>query len=99
MNKKNESGPPPAPLEKFRQRYTALKQELQSLGFVCVGSVQTRYLECGQAACRCHRIPALRHGPYPYWTRKVKGLQASRTIRGRRFLKPYSGSKRGLKEA
>jgi len=42
-------------------------------GFVCVGSVQTRYLECGKQGCHCHDSPANRHGPYHYWTRKVKG--------------------------
>ena len=63
----------PQRLEKFQQRYAELKHELQGLGFVCVGSVQTRYLECGTANCRCHDSPANRHGPYHYWTRKVKG--------------------------
>jgi hypothetical protein len=55
------------------QRYGELKQQLQQVGFVCVGSLQTRYLPCGNAGCRCHQDPAKRHGPYHYWTRKVKG--------------------------
>jgi len=60
-------------LEKWQQRYAELKQELQGLGFVCVGSLQIRYLECGKSGCHCHDDPANRHGPYPYWTRKVQG--------------------------
>jgi hypothetical protein len=59
--------------EKCRARYARLKEELQGLGFVCVGSLQTRYLECGKAGCHCHEDPANRHGPYHYWTRKVQG--------------------------
>jgi hypothetical protein len=55
------------------QRYRELKQQLQDVGFVCVGSLQTRYLPCGNPTCRCHQDPAKRHGPYHYWTRKVKG--------------------------
>jgi hypothetical protein len=55
------------------QRYRELKQQLQEMGFVCVGSLQTRYLPCGNPTCRCHQDPAKRHGPYHYWTRKVKG--------------------------
>ena len=55
------------------QRYRELEQQLQEVGFVCVGSLQTRYLPCGNATCRCHQDPAKRHGPYHYWTRKVKG--------------------------
>ena len=69
----NHRDRPPQRLEKFQQRYAELKHQLQGLGFVCVGSVQIRYLECGTANCRCHDRPAHRHGPYPYWTRKVKG--------------------------
>lgn len=60
-------------LLQWQQRYAKLKQELQSVGFVCVGSLQTRFLECGTASCRCHQDPANRHGPYHYWTRKVQG--------------------------
>ena len=60
-------------LRASEQRYRELKQELQDVGFVCVGSLQTRYLPCGHPSCRCHQDPAKRHGPYHYWTRKVKG--------------------------
>ena len=60
-------------LEQCRTRYAQLKAELQELGFVCVGSLQTRHLTCGKASCRCHEAPANRHGPYHYWTRKVGG--------------------------
>ena len=35
--------------------------------------VQTRQIECGKAACHCHETPGNRHGPYHYWTRKVRG--------------------------
>jgi hypothetical protein len=60
-------------LRASEQRYRELKQRLQDVGFVCVGSLQTRYLPCGNPSCRCHQDPAKRHGPYHYWTRKVKG--------------------------
>jgi hypothetical protein len=52
----------PKRLHKFQPRYAELKQELQGLGLVCVGSVQTRYLECGTANRRCYDSPAHRHG-------------------------------------
>jgi hypothetical protein len=64
-------------LPKWQKRYAELKQELQGLGFVCVGSLQTRYLECGKASCHCHDDPANRHGPYHYWTRKIQGRTVS----------------------
>lgn len=60
-------------LGQLGERYARLKSELHALGFVCVGSLQSRHLECGKGACRCHDDPANRHGPYHYWTRKVAG--------------------------
>jgi hypothetical protein len=63
----------PERLHAWQQRYLELKQQMQKVDFVCVGSVQTRYLPCGTPGCRCHRDPAQRHGPYHYWTRKVQG--------------------------
>ena len=58
---------------KHTERYNALKAELQAIGFVCCGSVQTRRMVCGNATCRCHKDPQNRHGPYHYWTRKSAG--------------------------
>ena len=60
-------------LDRYTARDNALKAELQTVGFICQGSVQTRRLECGKAACHCHETPGNRHGPYHYWTRKVRG--------------------------
>lgn len=60
-------------LLKYRERYAALKAELQLIGFVSQGSVQTRRLVCGNPACRCHRDSQYLHGPYHYWTRKQRG--------------------------
>ena len=57
----------------YVERYNALKTELQTIGFLCQCSVQTRWIECGKASCRCHGDRENRHGPYHYWTRKVRG--------------------------
>lgn len=63
-------------------RYESLRRELASLapqmGFLLTGSVQSRFFECSrQNNCRCHDDMASRHGPYHYWTRKVKGKTVS----------------------
>ena len=57
----------------YSERFNALKEEVQAIGFVCQGSVQTRRVECGTANCRCHQGLENRHGPYHYWTRKARG--------------------------
>jgi len=61
------------PAEAYAGRYAKTKREIQDLGFVLIGSVQSRYQQCGKPWCHCHIDPANRHGPYYYWTRKVKG--------------------------
>jgi len=66
--------------------YDRLKRELVSLaarmGFLLAGSVQSRFFECTRPNnnCRCHDDPANRHGPYHYWTRKVKYKTVSVTL-------------------
>lgn len=65
--------PPSDRLLQYTARYAALKRELQAVDFICLGSVQTRRMECGKPTCRCHEAPENRHGPYHYWTRKVGG--------------------------
>ena len=69
--KKNEN------LEKYRERYQQIKEKILGLGYVCIGNVQTRYLECGKDACSCHQSAKRRHGPYHYWVRRVKGRTIS----------------------
>lgn len=61
-------------------KYKALKNEIQYLDFLLVGSLQARRGECGKPACRCHASQAHRHGPYWYWTRKVKAKTVSVTL-------------------
>jgi hypothetical protein len=60
-------------IRKYTERYDELKTQLNTVGFICSGSVQSRRIECGKAACRCHADPENRHGPYHYWTRKARG--------------------------
>ena len=68
------------------EHYDRLKRELASLaarmGFLLTGSVQSRFFECTRPNnnCRCHDDPANRHGPYHYWTRKVKHKTVSVTL-------------------
>ncbi len=52
-------------MRQYTERYDALKAELQSLGFLFQGSLQTRRIACGKTTCRCYHDPDARHGPYP----------------------------------
>ena len=44
------------------------------------GSLTTRLMKCGQAACPCQRDAAARHGPYTEWSRMVGGRRLSRYL-------------------
>lgn len=72
--------------DRLAQRYARIKAELQDLGYICIGSVQSRRLRCGTETCRCHQDEAFRHGPYRYWTRKVGGKTVSRVLTDDQFV-------------
>lgn len=67
-------------LRQYAARYAQAKQPLQELGFIALGTVQTRYKTCGQPLCACRRDPDRRHGPYYHWTRKIEGKTVSVTL-------------------
>jgi hypothetical protein len=68
----------PSQQEKRRQRQ--IMAEIAELGFCLPGSLVARTSRCGSASCACHRDPDRLHGPYPSWTRKVKGKTVTRNL-------------------
>lgn len=64
-------------LEQRRKEYEEAKARLLTVGFVLQGSVTERWIQCGKAACRCHREVEARHGPYYQWSWKERGRTAS----------------------
>jgi len=44
------------------------------------GSLGTRFMKCGKAACACHRDPDARHGPYYSVSRVAHGQTQSRWL-------------------
>ena len=67
-------------LTQFERAYRELAAKLAELGFMHEGSVVRQRLTCGKSACVCHTDPERRHGPYFYWTAKVKGRTVSRLL-------------------
>jgi hypothetical protein len=59
--------------DRFAQRFSQLRQQLQELGYFCKGTVLERRMKCGQSGCACQQDPSKRHGPYWEWTYKVRG--------------------------
>ncbi len=69
-----------APTPPPEQRLTELLAQLAALGFCLPGSLNTRRLRCGNPRCRCRADPPQLHGPYTYWTRKVKGRTVAQLL-------------------
>ena len=67
-------------LTQYERAYRELAAKLTELGFMHEGSVVRQRLTCGKSACVCHTDPERRHGPYFYWTAKVKGRTVSRLL-------------------
>ena len=74
----------PAPhsrqLQALQDRLRELAAKLANTGFVCSGTLVSRYMACGKPSCRCHADPRQLHGPYWDWSRSVGGRTVSRRL-------------------
>lgn len=67
-------------LRQYEAEYARLAQELAQTGYLWVGTILRRSQPCGQSSCRCRQGPKFYHGPYYFWTRKVRGKTVSRLL-------------------
>jgi hypothetical protein len=65
---------------RLRARSKAIRQELNSLGFVVSGTLHHRTKKCGKPTCKCQSDPAARHGPYFEWGRLRNKRHVQTTI-------------------
>ncbi len=55
------------------QKLKDLQAQITAIGPIKRGTLSKRMMKCGKKNCRCHQDPKYRHGPYYWWTTKVKG--------------------------
>ena len=67
-------------LRDYAQAYRRLAAQLAETGYLWPGSISEQRLTCGKPSCACHQDPARRHGPYVYWSTKVKGRTVNRLL-------------------
>ena len=67
-------------LRDYAQAYRRLAAQLAETGYLWPGSISEQRLTCGKPSCACHQDPARRHGPYAYWSTKVKGRTVNRLL-------------------
>jgi hypothetical protein len=70
----------PAPVERGRERFEALKRAVADIGFFRRGNLVRVRVRCGKKTCACATDPDKRHGPYVQWTRKVRGKTVSERV-------------------
>jgi hypothetical protein len=69
-----------SPTAEQRAEARRIRTAIAKLGFVLPGTLLERYMHCQNAGCHCHADPPQLHGPYWYWTRKVKAKTVSRVL-------------------
>jgi hypothetical protein len=67
-------------LRDYAQAYRRLAAQLAETGYLWPGSITEQRLTCGKPTCACHQDPPRRHGPYAYWSTKVKGRTVNRLL-------------------
>jgi len=57
-----------------------LARALGKVSFVLPGTLSRRSTRCGRPGCHCHSDPPQLHGPYWWWTRKVRAKTVTRLL-------------------
>ena len=95
-------------MQAYVAKYRELTAKLSATGFIWPGHIHRSFLTCGKTNCACYKDPQARHGPYAYWTTKVRKKTVSRLlsseeadlleewIENRRKLEAIVGQMKGL---
>lgn len=68
------------PDPRARAEARRLGAAIAKVGFVLPGTLSQRRTRCGRPGCHCHDDPPQLHGPYWWWTRKVKAKTVTRLL-------------------
>jgi hypothetical protein len=67
-------------INRTRERITRIRESLDSVDYLCSGTLQKRMMKCGKLTCRCAKDPEARHGPYYEWGHMVAGKLVHRMV-------------------
>lgn len=65
----------------LERKIEKIKQELNQLGVLRIGSLSEQYNVCGTPGCRCKASPPEKHGPYFQLSYTRKGKSTTRHVR------------------
>jgi hypothetical protein len=66
-------------------RRREITAEMARIGYCLPGSLVEQMRTCSTPGCRCHGDPALLHGPYRLWTRKVAGKTVTKVLTAKQY--------------
>ena len=64
----------------MRQKSQKIKNKINDLEWILVGSLLKTYKQCGKDNCKCMKDKKNWHGPYYIWTRKENGKTVTKTL-------------------
>ena len=87
-------------LDSYQRGYDKLCREMAQIGPIKRGSIYRTYTGCGSPGCQCHRDPQARHGPYWFWTCRIRGKSVCRQLDGvvLKLHRQYTANYKKLKQ-
>jgi|ERR1035437_2577381 hypothetical protein len=67
-------------INQTRERIVRIREMLNSVDYLCSGTLLKRMKVCGKPGCRCAKDPDARHGPYFEWGHMVGGKLVHRIV-------------------
>jgi hypothetical protein len=67
-------------IEQARERIARIQATLNSMDYLCSGTLLQRRKICGRPGCRCMEDPNARHGPYYEWGHMKGGKLVHRMV-------------------
>jgi hypothetical protein len=69
--------------QQARAQIARIRKAIQTVDYLCSGTLLRRTKLCGRAGCRCAQDPAARHGPYYEWGHMKGGTLVHRMVSAR----------------
>ena len=67
-------------INQARERINRIREALNSVDYLCSGTMLKRMKVCGKPGCRCAKDLDARHGPYFEWGHMVDGKLVHRVV-------------------
>lgn len=67
-------------IKRIRERIVDIRRTINTIEYLCSGTLMKRMKLCGSPRCRCAIDPSARHGPYYEWGHMKGGRLVGRMV-------------------